>query len=129
MLFFQEEEKAAVDSLAKRVEEESLTFQGWTKQTICNPDLYRGEIALPLNPFQRPPNKNESCFLELERYKAFKCLLRDHHPFIETNSETQQDPKENWQTDIAHHCKEFGFQTEYGLSQSNFMTKKFSAEG
>jgi hypothetical protein len=65
----------------------------------------------------------------LERYKAFKCLLRDHHPFIETNSETQQDPKENWQTDIAHHGKEFGFQTEYGLGQSNFMTKKFSAEG
>lgn len=118
MVFVYPEEKKAVDQLAQRLEEESGIYAGWSRWTVLNPSFFKGVESLPVTPFERP-RRNE-IWTELDSWRNFRELLRDHHPFIETNSETQQEPQESWQIDIARHGKEFGFRTEYELGQSNF---------
>jgi hypothetical protein len=80
VVFFQEEEKKAVEQLAQRVEEESGSFDGWERCTILNPSFFKGEQTLPqvgLLQRQRP-----QFFTDVDRWKSFRDCLRNHHPFV-----------------------------------------------
>jgi hypothetical protein len=121
VVFVYPEEKAAVQALSQRIEEESGSFDGWEKWTILNPSFFKGEESLPVNPFERP-RRNE-IFTELDAWRSFRNLLRHHHSFI-TPSFEGDVALCGLGKQIGHSGAKLGFKTRQGRAFSNYFNER-----
>jgi hypothetical protein len=121
VVFVYPEEKAAVQALSQRIEEESGSFDGWEKWTILNPSFFKGEESLPVNPFERP-RRNE-IFTELDAWRSFRNLLRHHHSFI-TPSFEGDVALCGLGKQIGHSGAKLGFKTRQGRAFSNYFNEE-----
>jgi hypothetical protein len=121
MVFVYPEEKAAVQALAHRIEEESGSYEGWSKWTILNPSFFKGEESLPVTPFERPrPNV---IFTELNTWRSLRNLLRLHHPFITPSFNDEVAPY-GLGKEIECSGARLGFKTRQGHAFSNYFNEE-----
>ena len=122
VVFFQEEEKKAVEQLAKRVGIESGQYNGWNAFSILHPSLFMGGQPWPITPFRRP---QQNVFLtELDKWREYRDLLRAHHNFIATPNEFAATPGTELGRNMSSHGVEIGFKTREGVAYSNFYNHK-----
>ena len=120
MVFVYPEEENAVEELSKKIQEESGSYDGWSRYTVLNPSFFKGIDSLPRIPFERPRPKE--IFTELDAWRSFRDLLRNHHSFI-TPSFKDEVSLCGLGRQIERSGAKLGFKTRQGRAFSNYFNE------